>query len=184
LISGGTASNNVLNIENKSRYSILNGIENHLLNFNSLKLIVDIAAGADDSALIFSMACDRVVVVIVGEPTSFIDSYALIKALYAKSSFKNYCIAVNQVDDDQHGKDLFKKFQSITSKFLDVNLHFVGSIKNSKKISKSIIEREPITVSEPKSEISQNFLKIAKNITETPINEWGGLTFLSQKKRA
>jgi flagellar biosynthesis protein FlhG len=149
-----------------------------------LKLIVDIAAGADDSALIFSMACDRVVVVIVGEPTSFIDSYALIKALYAKSSFKNYCIAVNQVDDDQHGKDLFKKFQSITSKFLDVNLHFVGSIKNSKKISKSIIEREPITVSEPKSEISQNFLKIAKNITETPVNEWGGLTFLSQKKRA
>ena len=149
-----------------------------------MKLIVDIAAGADDSALIFSMACDRVVVVIVGEPTSFIDSYALIKALYAKSSFKNYCIAVNQVDDDQHGKDLFKKFQSITSKFLDVNLHFVGSIKNSKKISKSIIEREPITVSEPKSKISQNFLKIAKNITETPVNEWGGLTFLSQKKRA
>jgi flagellar biosynthesis protein FlhG len=145
---------------------------------------VDIAAGADDSALIFSMACDRVVVVIVGEPTSFIDSYALIKALYAKSSFKNYCIAVNQVDDDQHGKDLFKKFQSITSKFLDVNLHFVGSIKNSKKISKSIIERKPITVSEPKSEISQNFLKIAKNITETPINEWGCLNFLSQKKRA
>ena len=83
LISGGTASNNVLNIENKSRYSILNGIENHLLNFNSLKLIVDIAAGADDNALIFSMACDRVVVVIVGEPTSFIDSYALIKALFA-----------------------------------------------------------------------------------------------------
>ena len=133
LISGGTASNNVLNIENKSRYSILNGIENHLLNFNSLKLIVDIAAGADDSALIFSMACDRVVVVIVGEPTSFIDSYALIKALFAKSSFKNYCIAVNQVDDDKHGKDLFKKFQSITSKFLDVNLHYVGSIKSSKK---------------------------------------------------
>ena len=65
MISGGTASNNVLN-ENKSRYSILNGIENHLLNYNSLKLIVDIAAGADDNALIFSMACDRVVVVIVG----------------------------------------------------------------------------------------------------------------------
>ena len=130
------------------------------------------------------MACDRVVVVIVGEPTSFIDSYALIKALYAKSSFKNYCIAVNQVDDDEHGKDLFKKFQSITSKFLDVNLHYVGSIKNSKKISKSIIDREPIIISEPKSEISQNFLKIAKNITETPTNEWGGLTFLSQKKRA
>lgn len=183
LISGGTASNNVLNIENKSRYSILNGIENHLLNFNSLKLVVDIAAGADDNALIFSMACDRVVVVIVGEPTSFIDSYALIKALYAKSSFKNYCIAVNQVDNDAHGTELFQKFQSITSKFLDVNLHYVGSVKSSRKISRSIVERKPITVSDPKSDISQNFLRIAKKITETPANEWGGLTFLSQKKK-
>ena len=145
---------------------------------------MDIAAGADDNALIFSMACDRVVVVIVGEPTSFIDSYALIKALYAKSSFKNYCIAVNQVDDDNHGNELFKRFQSITSKFLDVNLHYVGSIKNSKKISKSIIQREPITITEPKLDISQNFFKIAKKITETPTNEWGGLTFFSQKKKS
>ena len=113
LISGGTASNNVLNIENKARYSILNGIEDHLMKFNSLKLIVDIAAGADDNSLIFSMACDRIVIVIVGEPTSFIDSYALIKALYAKSSFKNYCIAVNQVDDEENGKELFLHYSNI-----------------------------------------------------------------------
>ncbi len=184
LISGGTASNNVLNIENTARYSILNGIEDHLMKYNSLKLIVDIAAGADDNSLIFSMACDRIVIVIVGEPTSFIDSYALIKALYAKSSFKNYCIAVNQVDDEANGVELFKKFQAITSKFLDVNLHYVGSVKSSRKISRSIVDRKPITVSEPKSDISQNFFKIAKKVTETPVNEWGGLTFLSQKKRA
>ena len=75
------------------------------------------------------MACDRIVVVIIGEPTSFVDSYALIKAIFAKSSFKNYCIAVNQVDDDEHGKELFKKFQSITTQFLDVNLHYVGCLK-------------------------------------------------------
>ena len=59
----------------------------------------------------------------------FIDSYAN-KALYSKSSFKNYCIAVNQVDDDKYGK-IFK-VQSITSQFLDVNLHYVGCIKNGK----------------------------------------------------
>ena len=148
-------------------------------------MIVDIAAGAEDNALVFSMACDRILIVIIGEPTSFIDSYALIKALYSKSSFKNYCIAVNQVDDDKHGKDLFKKFQSITSQFLDVNLHYVGCIKSSGKVRKSIVDRVPVLVSEPKSDISQSFLKIAKNINETPTNEWGGLTFLSKvKKRA
>ena len=185
LISGGTATENLLNMENVKRYSILNEIDNYLKKFGNVKLIVDIAAGAEDNALVFSMACDRILIVIIGEPTSFIDSYALIKALYSKSSFKNYCIAVNQVDDDKHGKDLFKKFQSITSQFLDVNLHYVGCIKSSGKVRKSIVDRVPVLVSEPKSDISQSFLKIAKNINETPTNEWGGLTFLSKvKKRA
>ena len=185
LISGGTATENLLNMENVKRYSILNEIDNYLKKFGNVKLIVDIAAGAEDNALVFSMACDRILIVIIGEPTSFIDSYALIKALYSKSSFKNYCIAVNQVDDDKHGKDLFKKFQSITSQFLDVNLHYVGCIKSSGKVRKSIVDRVPVVVSEPKSDISQSFLKIAKNINETPTNEWGGLTFLSKvKKRA
>lgn len=185
LISGGTASDNLLNMENIKRYSILNEIDSYLKKEGSVRLVVDIAAGAEDNALVFSMACDRILIVIIGEPTSFVDSYALIKALFSKSSFKNYCIAVNQVDDDAHGKELFQKFQSITSQFLDVNLHYVGCVKNSSKIRKSIVDRIPIMSSEPKSEISQSFLKIAKNINETPNNEWGGLTFLSKvKKRA
>ena len=32
--------------------------------------MVDIAAGAEDNALVFSLACDRILIVIVGEPTS------------------------------------------------------------------------------------------------------------------
>lgn len=185
LISGGTASNNLLNMENMKRYSILNEMDSYLKESGSVKLVVDIAAGAEDNALVFSMACDRILIVIIGEPTSFVDSYALIKAIFSKSSFKNYCIAVNQVESEEHGLDLFKKFQSITSQFLDVNLHYVGCMKSSGKIRKSIIDRTPIMSSEPKSEISQSFLKIAKKINETPINEWGGLTFLSKvKKRA
>ena len=137
MISGGTASSNLLNVENKKRYAILNQIDSHLKDLNDVKLVVDIAAGAEDNALVFAMACDRIVIVIVGEPTSFVDSYALLKAIFSKSSFKNYCIVVNQVQDDDQGKDLFLKFQKITSKFLDVNLHYVGSIKSSPKIRKN-----------------------------------------------
>ena len=185
LISGGTASSNLLNVENKKRYSILNQIDSHLKNINDVKLVVDIAAGAEDNALVFAMACDRIVIVIVGEPTSFVDSYALLKAIFSRSSFKNYCIVVNQVQDDNQGQELFSKFQQITTKFLDINLHYAGSIKSSSKIKKSIINRVPIVSEEPKSEIAQSFLKIAKNIYNTPTNEWGGLTFLSKvKKRA
>ena len=107
MISGGTASSNLLNVENKKRYSILNAIDDHLKNIENVKLVVDIAAGAEDNALVFATACDRIVIVIVGEPTSFVDSYSLLKAIFLKSSFKNYCIVVNQVENEKEGKDLF-----------------------------------------------------------------------------
>ena len=84
LISGGTAASNLLNVENKKRYSILNAIDNHLKNINNVKLVVDIPAGAEDNALVFATACDRIVIVIVGEPTSFVDSYSLLKAIFLK----------------------------------------------------------------------------------------------------
>ena len=89
------------------------------------------------------------------------------------------------MENEKEGKDLFSKFQEITTKFLDVKLHYTGCVKNSSLIRKSIINRVPIVLENPKSEVSLGFLRIAKKIYETPKNEWGGLTFLSKvKKRA
>ena len=67
---------------------------------------------------------------------------------------------------------------------LDVKLHYVGFIEESKKIKKSIIERKPITIADPNSDISKRFLKIANEILKTPKNEWGGLSFSTGKKSA
>ena len=40
LISGGTASNNLLNLENVKRYSILNEIDNNIKNFKNVKITI------------------------------------------------------------------------------------------------------------------------------------------------
>lgn len=184
LISGGSATSNLLNIENDKRFNVLNEIDVYLKKFENVKLIVDVAAGAEDNAVVFANACGRIVIVVVGEPTSFMDSYALIKTIYQKSSFKNFCLIINQTENNKVAYGLFKKFQEITLRFLDVKLHYVGFIEESKKIKKSIIERKPITIADPNSDISKRFLKIANEILKTPKNEWGGLSFSTGKKSA
>ncbi len=183
LVSGGTATSELLNLENEKRFLLLNEIDNYLEKYNNVKLIVDIAAGAEDNAVVFANACGRIVVIIVGEPTSFVDSYSLIKTINQKSSFKNFCILINQAEDSKLAKNIFNKFQKITSKFLNINLHYVGFLETSKKIKKSIIERKPILISEPSSSISEKFIHIANEILKTPKNEWGGLSFLTGNKR-
>ena len=110
LVSGGAATSELLNLTNNQRYTVLNSIEEYLSDKNNAKLIVDIA-GAEDNSIVFANACNRIVVVIIGEPTSFIDSYALIKAINATSSFKNFSIVVNQTENYQQSIELFKNLK-------------------------------------------------------------------------
>ena len=58
-------------------------------------LVVDAPAGASDSSIAFLAAADHVVVVLVGEPTSFLDAYALIKAANIESGVTQFSIVVN-----------------------------------------------------------------------------------------
>ena len=81
---------------------------------------------------------------------------------------------------------MFEKFQKITSRFLDLKLHYVGFLEESKKIKKSIINRKPLLLSDPDSDLARRFISIAGEILKTPKNEWGGLSFSTgnNKKRA
>ena len=45
-------------------------------------MIIDIGAGADESTLSFMSASNKVITVLVSEPTSFADAYSLVKASY------------------------------------------------------------------------------------------------------
>ena len=59
LVSGGAATSELLNLTNNQRYTVLNSIEEHLSDKNNAKLIVDIAAGAEDNSIVFANACNR-----------------------------------------------------------------------------------------------------------------------------
>ena len=69
----------LLNLDSKKRWEIIRSLDplEESLDF----LIVDTPAGASDASIEFAAACDKVVVVLVPEPTSFMDAYAFIKAL-------------------------------------------------------------------------------------------------------
>ena len=73
----------------------------------------------------FMASADKIIVVITAEPTSFIDAYTLIKTSYLDYKMNNFGIIVNMASSPMQAKLNFDKFQSITQKFLDVNLKYV-----------------------------------------------------------
>ena len=70
-------------------------------------LVADVPAGASDSSLAFVSAADKVLIVLVGEPTSFLDAYSLIKAAHLDAGLSNFSVVVNMTQSEAQAKAHF-----------------------------------------------------------------------------
>ena len=166
-VSGGNAINNLLNLSDLERHKIIK-------SFNDLKkkpefMLIDVGAGAESSSMTFMASADKIIVVITGEPTSFIDAYTLIKTSFLDYKINNFGIIINMAASPMQAELNFEKFQSITHKFLDVNLKYLGQIPNSQKVRNSIISRTAVVTSKNNietkafNEISSKLFLVEKN---------------------
>ena len=175
IISGGSGLTELLNLDNQRRHQILSGISN--LDQDIDYLIVDCPAGAADSTLFFASASDLVVVVLVEEPTSFLDAYALIKAANLETGVKNFAVVVNMADNKSVAKSSFEKFREIAMRFLDVNLHYAGMIPHSKEIKHAVAQRSPLRLRSQTHWYQRPLREVAKDLLKVPIAKIEGLKF-------
>ena len=174
-ISGGSGLIELLNLDNQARYRMLAGLSG--LQSDIDYLIVDCPAGASDSTLFFVNAADIALVVLVAEPTSFLDAYALLKAAYLEKNITEFSIMVNMAENSKTAEANFKKFRDIAMRFLDVKLHYAGMIPQSTAIRQSIIKRKPISVSQPKSSLAENYETLARHLMRASKSEHDAVKF-------
>ena len=177
-VSGGNAINNLLNLSDLERHKIIR-------SFNDLQkkpeyMLIDVGAGAEPSSMTFLASADKVVVVITGEPTSFIDAYTLIKTSFLDYKINNFGIIVNMAFSPLQAKLNFDKFQSITHKFLDVNLKYVGHIPNSQKVKNSIISRTALVSSRSNGIETMAFNEISSKLSLIESNNTGSIKFFDK----
>jgi len=144
LIPGGSGVIELLNLDSSRRWEIiksLSPLEEHL-DF----LLVDTPAGGSDASIEFAAACNNVVVVLVGEPTSFMDAYSFIKAIHLEKNYDSVSVLVNLASSSKEAKASFDSFKSIVTKFLDIQLEYVGWLPNSNVLKNSILARKPVAL--------------------------------------
>ena len=166
--SGGSGLIDMLNLDKKTRYQTIR-LFDEIANDTDI-LVADVPAGASDSSLAFVSAADKVLVVLVGEPTSFLDAYSLIKVAHLEAGLSNFSVVVNMTQSETQAKAHFEKFNAIVQKFLDVNLDYVGHLPLSTRLRQSIVTRKPITIDPKDSRENSSFQKITKNLLNSPKN--------------
>jgi len=132
-------------------------------------LIIDTAAGINDTVISFIRASKEVVVVVCDEPASLTDAYALIKVLSRDYNVDKYHVLSNMVRSVVHGQDLFNKLYAVTGRFLSVTLEHLGSIPYDDYLKRSLQKQSPVVLTYPSSRSGMAFTKIAQKISKWPV---------------
>ena len=162
LISGGSGLSELMNVSTDGRRKIIHSFAE--LEADCDFLIVDTAAGIEDNVLEFVRACNRIMIIVVGEPAAFIDAYACIKVLHQMNGIQHFDVIVNRARDVAHGEDVFKRFKGIVDRFLDASLYHAASIPEDNQLHASVARCSPITIMNPDAPSARAIAALAASL--------------------
>lgn len=131
-------------------------------------IIIDTGAGMSPSVMEFLVASPEIVIITTPEPTSIMDSYALLKSLTMYDGFNAHNtrirIVANRVASSKEGKSLFEKLSMVLKQFLNLDVEFLGVVMRDDTISKAVMKQKPVSIIYPDSVSAHNFYNIAQTL--------------------
>ena len=167
----------LLNLDQNTRYNVIRGFDSIAKDCDIF--LIDTPAGASDSALTFINASDKILIVLVGEPTSFMDAYTLVKAASLEGGAKEFSIVVNMADSEKHSMEIFRKFKKTVIRFLNVNLSYAGYLPQSRTLRNSIITRKPMVLNNSGSKEALLIKLMSKELLRSQNNFPSGIKFFN-----
>ena len=140
-------------------------------------ILIDTAAGIGDNVLYFVSSSESALVVLTPDPTSLTDAYALIKVLSRQRDMRRFMVVVNQAEAFD-AQMVFRRLLSVSDRYLDVHLDFVGSLPYSPDV-RSTIQRQSLLSEQDAPLTSQALSMVLENILSRPrdFDRNGGLQF-------
>jgi flagellar biosynthesis protein FlhG len=146
-------------------------------------LIVDTAAGIAHGVTQFSQAAQQVLLVICDEPASLTDAYALVKVLSRQHGVRRFRVLANMIRSVGGGEELFRRFERVTGRFLEVVLDFVGEIPDDECLRRAVRAQRPVIEAYPSSPAARAFKKLAARADKwpVPVGPRGNLEFFVER---
>jgi flagellar biosynthesis protein FlhG len=132
-------------------------------------LIIDTAAGIAHGVMQFSQAAQQVLVVLTEDPASLTDAYALVKVLSRNHGVSRFRVLSNQSRAPGAGQELFRRFERVTGRFLDVVLDYAGEIPEDECMRRAVRGQRPVIEAYPSSPASRAFKKLASRADTWPV---------------
>jgi len=127
-------------------------------------LIVDTAAGIDDTLLSFLHAVPYLIITLTREPTSLTDAFSLLKVLKKQGYNRTVLIIINMVSGRKMAKQIFTRFSEAVSKYLQLNVRLAGYIVSDDAVSLAVQAQQALLKFAPKSSAAMCLESIAMRL--------------------
>ena len=158
LVPAGSGLNRIENLSKKRREEFINKLSD-LENFDYI--LMDTGAGISRDVLGFISCCDDLIMVTTPEPTSLTDAYSLLKAVSHFNLKSKAKVIINRALDEKEANITFNKLNNAVSKFLRVEMEYLGMVSEDRKLVQSVRAQEPFIISYPNCDASKDIEKIA-----------------------
>lgn len=180
IISGGSGIQSMAELSLYDMNKLLNEI-------NALKdmadfILIDTGAGISKSVTAFIEASEELIVITTCEPPAIADAYALIKIMSSIDKQKKISLVANRAEDIKEAENVFMKLSSVSKKFLDMNIEFLGEILDDDSVTKSVKKQVPFYMNNPKSKASQGIQNISERLLDMPVSQKGFNSFMKKLK--
>ncbi len=136
-----------------------------LLEENYQYLLIDTAAGIDETNISLILAAPYLLLTITGEPTSLTDAFSLLRVLKKHHFQRPILVVVNMSASRKSAQVTFKRFKMAVNKYLSITqVYLAGYIIDDKNIPISIVKQQAILLSEPDSPSSQCINNVCRRL--------------------
>ena len=175
-ISGGSGIKELSNLSKDQ----ISGIVNMMYELDSIADVIIIDTGEGIS---------EVLLVTTPEPTSITDAYALLKTINKAPGYSNDNIKIKMIGNRtlsmSDGEELYNKLNSVVTKFLHMNMEYLGSVPFDVNLTKAVMKQQPVSVAYPNTPASKSIKAMAEKLANVePENQrqtLGGLSGLFSK---
>lgn len=136
-------------------------------------MLVDTSSGISDTVTYFATAAQEIIVVVMPEPSSFTDAYALIKVLASAHREKRFWILANNVEGKQDAYRLYDTLSRTALRFLNTSLDLLGWIPRDPELRRAAAHGQLVVSTAPQCPSAQAFTRIARRlIHSTTAKTW------------
>jgi len=160
----GTGSGSTLSPAERAR--LLEALKPHAARYDHI--VIDTGGGIHESSLALVAAADTPLIVLTPEPTSFVDAYAMVKALSVSHGSAGFEILANMVQHDVAGRALFDKFRAIVTRFIDVDLSYAGAIPADPFVREAVLRKRCVVEHFPGAPSARAFAALARRMACPP----------------